>query len=208
MHKSAIKSLHLVAILLPLTTSSLPAQVTIHDTADHLTFDLPSTWLVATHDRELSTFHQEARTAPKSTRLRYVAAIPENPFPLSTFSGAHIYISLVPHLNAAQCEAQVTSPPERAPIHYLSHPEPLSTAVPTIAGRKASHGHDEHGILCTEYRDDIYTIPIKTGCLRFDLAMNNFCGGEVSGARDMTHDEIIHIRERMEEILNSVRIGR
>ncbi|RXH56542.1 hypothetical protein GRAN_3399 [Granulicella sibirica] len=38
--------------------------------------------------------------------------------------------------------------------------------------------------------------------------MNNFCGGEVSGVRDMTQDEILSVRHQMETILNSVHFDR
>ncbi|WP_128913981.1 hypothetical protein [Granulicella sibirica] len=180
---------------------------TIHDAPDHLTFDVPTTWTIAAHDHELSTFHHEARTAPPNTRFRFVAAIAENPFPLSTFSGAHLYVSLIPKLDKVQCAAQVNPPPSLART-YVPQPEALSETVPVVGDRKANHGHDEHGTLCTEYRDDIYTLSVRNGCLRFDLAMNNFCGGEVSGVRDMTQDEILSVRHQMETILNSVHFDR
>ena len=197
MHKLA-----LVALLFPVLAAAQTR--TIHDTPDHLTLDVPTTWIIATRDHEISTFHHEARTAPPHTRFRLVAAIPENPFPFSTFSGAHFYLSLVPKLNEAQCAQQV-DPPATA---YPQAPKGLSDAIPIVADKKAHHGHDEHGTLCTEYRDDIYTISTHNGCLRFDLAMNNFCGGEVSGVKDMTQNEILSIRQQMETILKSVRFDR
>jgi len=177
---------------------------TVHDTQDHLTFQIPATWSLATRDRELSTFHQEARSAPITSRLHYVAAIAENPYPSSNFAGAHFYISVTPAQTADQCTAQAIQPIKEEPHHYATKPIPPNTSIVSIGGHPASHGHDESGSVCTEFRDEIYTVRQRNACLRFDLAMNNFCGGEVSGVREMTHDEILDIRTRLETILTSV----
>ena len=55
-----------------------------------------------------------------------------------------------------------------------------------------------------ESRDEVYTTLRGSSCLRFDLVINTFCGGEVSGARDMTAAELEAVRKRLEGILQSV----
>ena len=188
-------------------TLAEPAAVpmrTVHDGLDHLTFEVPASWSLATRDRELSTFHHEARTAPATARLHYVAAIGENPFPTSNFSGAHFYVSSTAGQSAAQCTAQATQAVKEEAHHYLTKPVEPNGAIVSVGGRPADHGHDESGRVCVEYRDEVYTLRRAGVCLRFDLAMNNFCGGEVSGVRDMTHDEIIDMRTRLEGVLKSV----
>ena len=187
-----LASLMLVAQQRPAPPDSLR---TIHDAQDRLSFQVPASWPLATHDHELSTFHQEARTAPFTARLRYVAAMPENPFPQSTFSGAHFYFSVTPRQTEAQCGAQVSIGPGsgRAGAERV-----------TIGRMAASHLRDQHGTICPQFHDDVYTIYHRGACLRFDLAMNNFCGGEVSGVRDMSPAEMDEVRRQLEGILHSV----
>jgi hypothetical protein len=197
------------AILLLLTTAlHAQQQRTVHDAQDHLTFQVPATWSLATRDKELSTFHHEGRTAPLTARVRYVAAIAENPFPASNFSGAHFYISATPDQTPGQCAAQATRSIKDEPHHYRPIPVAPNASIVSVGGHPATHGHDESGRVCTEFRDEIYTIRAGSACLRFDLAMNNFCGGDVSGVRDMTPTEIIDMRTRLETILQSVRFDK
>jgi len=206
-----MSKLHAILLALTFATSAhaqQPALRTVNDTQDHLTFQIPATWTLATHDRELSTFHHEARTAPATGRLHYVAAISENPYPTSNFAGAHFYVSVTPAQTADQCAAQATRPIQEDPHHYTSTPIAPNTSIVTVGGHPISHGHDESGRVCTEFRDEIYTLRQRNACLRLDLAMNNFCGGDVSGVRDMTPAEIIDIRTRLEAILQSVRFDR
>ena len=181
---------------------------TVRDAQDHLTFQIPVNWSLATRDRELSTFRQEARTAPRAARLRFVAAMPENPYPASTFSGAHFYVSVVPGISAAQCAAQAAQQPHEGARHFPREtsvgPDNRTAAAVTIGNQPADRGHDEYGEICTQFRDDVYTMRRKNTCLRFDLALNNFCGGDVTGVRDMTHDEILDVRHQLESLLNSV----
>ncbi len=66
-------------------------------------------------------------------------------------------------------------------------------------------GTTEHGGSCVESRDDVYTALRGSSCLRFDLVINTFCGGEVSGARDMTPEQLNAVRGRMEGVLHTVR---
>ncbi len=180
---------HLVLMTAALLAGSVPLR-TVHDRPDGLSFQLPADWPLSTRDRELSTFHDEARTAPHTARLRFVAAMPENPYPESTFSGAHFYVSVTPMQTAAQCAAQAGSGQDR---------------VGVVAARR---GHDEHGAICTQFRDDVYTLRRRGSCLRMDLAINNFCGGEVSGVKDLTAEQIAKIQARLRTILDSVQFDR
>jgi hypothetical protein len=169
---------------------------TFHDPAWKISFDYPANWTFTRKDGEISTFHLDARSAPHATRLRAVAAIPENPFPASTFSGAYVYLSVTPHSTPAACEAQ-TAPP--------GHTSPKGYSTRQIAGISFTHGYDEQKHICTTDRDEIYTTLHRGACYRFDLAMNNFCGGAVSGVKDITAQEIDNVRARMEAILATVR---
>ena len=122
-----------------------------------------------------------------------MTAIPENPYPASTFTGAFVYLSVTPHTNQAKCAAQATAAGAG------------EQAVSRIAGMSFVHGHDEQQHICTVERDEIYTTYRKGACFRFDLAMNNFCGGEVSGVKDVTEQELDTVRARMESIVSTVR---
>jgi hypothetical protein len=173
-----------------LTTPLTPPH-TFHDPTYKISFDYPANWTLSRKDGEISTFHLDARSAPHATRLRAVAAIPENPFPSSTFSGAYVYLSVTPHSSTASC-AQQAAPAAKPPASQ-------------IAGIAFAHGHDEQKHICTTDRDEIYTTYRKGACYRFDLAINNFCGGEVSGVKDITQKELDNVRNRMESILATVR---
>ena len=74
-----------------------------------------------------------------------------------------------------------------------------------IAGIPFSHGHDEQKDICITQRDETYTTYRRGACYRFDLAMNNFCGGEVSGVKDITAKELDEVRGRLMSILQTVR---
>jgi hypothetical protein len=172
---------------------------TFHDPAYKISFDYPADWTFSRRDGEISTFHLEARSAPPATRLRAVAAIPENPFPESTFSGAHVYLSVTPHSTGASCAMQAA-----AGMRAQGKAE-AKAPVSQIAGIAFAHGHDEQRHICTTDRDEVYTTLRKGACYRFDLAMNNFCGGEVSGVKDVTAQQLDEVRRRMEAILATVR---
>ena len=168
-----------------------PAQ-TVTDARTHVAFHLPPGWNVARKDGEMSTFHADARTAPRRAELRAVASLGFNPFPRSTFSGALFYLSATPHSTAATCAAQTTTKPET----------PLEGAI--IADVKFARGKDESGKICTEARDLAYTAMRGGSCVRFDLAVNSFCGGEVSGAEDLTGAQLSALFKRLEGILDTV----
>jgi hypothetical protein len=170
-----------------------PPARTVEDARDGIVFHLPPGWNLSRKDGELSTFHLDARSAPKTAQLRSVATIAFNPYPRSTFSGALVYLSVTPHARPQDCDAQATATPNT--------PEPVTV----IGGKPFQRGHDEHGFMCTEARDEVFTAMRGTSCVRFDLAINSFCGGEASGARDMTQSQLENIELRMETIVSSVR---
>ena len=166
---------------------------TFHDPSYNVSFDFPANWTFAEKDHEISTFRLDARSADRRTLLRAVTAIPENPYPASTFTGAYVYLSVTPHSNKDKCAAQAS------PAHSREHD------TSQIGGLKFAHGHDEQKQICTVERDEIYTTYRKGACYRFDLAINNFCGGEVSGVKDVTQQELDTVRARMESIMDTVR---
>jgi hypothetical protein len=165
----------------------------VTDARAHLTFHLPAGWNLSRKDGELSTFLLDARTAPPASRMHLVATLAFNPYPLSTFEGALFYVSSTPRLTAAQCAAQTATKPFEA------------LAPATLDGQPFARGKDEHGKVCTEARDVAYTAMRENSCLRFDLAINSFCGGEVSGAQDLTEGQLQALYTRLVTILDSVR---
>lgn len=181
-----------------LTAQTAPVK-TFHDPTYHLSFDYPATWTFATSDHEISTFHLDARSATPKTSLRAVVAMPENPFPASTFSGAYVYFSVTPHSSAASCARQAAPPPSAS---HKPSAKPIATQVADI---HFTHGHDEIKDICITQRDEIYTTRHAGTCYRFDLSINNFCGGEVSGVKDITPQELDQVRTRLEAILSTIR---
>jgi hypothetical protein len=169
-----------------------PAARDVRDPLDHLTFHLPPGWNLTRKDGEVSSFHLDARTAPRKAKLHLVASLAFNPYPASTFAGALFYVSATPALSAGACAAQTVTKP--------SEPLPPST----IDGQTFARGKDEHGHICTESRDVAYTSLRHNSCLRFDLAINSFCGGEVSGAEDLTEDQLQAIYTRLIRVVDSI----
>jgi hypothetical protein len=164
-----------------------PPARTFHDTHYHLSLKIPAGWLLTTHDREVSTFHLDAPTAPRTSRLRAVSSIAINPYPLSTFSGAFLYFSVVPAAAEASCIKQV--------------PNPAGTKE--IAHQTFTRGHSEQASrICTESRDEVYAAYRNRACYRFDLVLNTFCR-QVSGAQDMTPTQLDDLHTQMESILGT-----
>ena len=155
-------------------------------------FQVPTGWALTRRDREVGTFHEDARTASPRAEMRSVAAIQFNPFPYSTFSGARFYYSVERHSSDAECTRQATGP------------TPASD-VQDIAGMGFAHGHDESGRICVEARDEVYTAYRKGSCYRFDLAMNTFCSVS-SGAVDLTDGQLEQIDQQMTDILATVKL--
>lgn len=175
-------------------TPSMPAGThTFHDKSYKISFDYPANWTFTQKDHEISTFRLDARKVDRKTMLRAVTAIPENPYPASTFTGAYIYLSVTPHTNEEKCAEQASADGANA------------RDVSRIGGMSFVHGHAEQRHICTVERDEIYTTYRKGACYRFDLAINNFCGGEVSGVKDVTEQELETVRTRMEAIVSTVR---
>ena len=164
----------------------------IHLLTSGLSFDLPAGWNFARRDGELSTFALDARSSLPNTHLLSVAQLAFNPFPYSTFAGALFYTSTTPHSTPLSCSNQATAPP--------SHP----ITTQQVGSVPFKHGYNEHGEICTEERDEVYTALRSGTCYRFDLVINTFCGGEISGSRDMTAQQLEAIRHRLENILNTV----
>ena len=172
-----------------------PAQ-TVKDARTGVEMQLPAGWRMETRDGEMSTFHLDARTAAPNASLRMVAMLGYNPFPRSTFSGAMLYLSTA-RTTAADCGAQTSVQPDMA----------MSGA--TINEVNFKRGKDEHGRICTQARDIAYTAMRRGVCVRFDLAVNTFCGGDVSGVKDITDKELAEVFGRMEAILQTVKfLGR
>jgi hypothetical protein len=176
----------------PVVEPTMPPAHPIHDSRYGVTFTVPAAWDITRKDAEVSTFNLDARSVARNTQLRAVASIDFNPHPYSTFSGALFYFSVTPHLTPTQCSAQATA----------KAPSTASTAQ--IGGLSFTHGYDEHGGICTESRDEIYTTPHNNACYRFDAVINTFCGGDVSGVQDISPHELDLVRHRMQKILDSV----
>jgi hypothetical protein len=182
---------------MPASTASGPITPrTFHDPTYHLSFDYPANWTFASADREISTFRLDARSMAKTTTMRAVVAMPQNPFPASTFSGAYLYFSVTPHSSSASCAKQAAPPASE------SGKAPEAIEVGDIP---FTHGHDEQKDICIVQRDEIYTTLHRGSCYRFDLAINNFCGGQVSGVKDITPTELDQVRSRLQAILNTTR---
>jgi hypothetical protein len=164
-----------------------------HDSRYGVSFTVPAAWNLNRKDFEVSTFRLDARTAPHTTQMRAVANINFNPHPYSTFSGALFYFSVAPHTTPAQCSFQASAK------------APRTVSVTPIGGVPFTHGYDEHGGICTESRDEIYTTARNNACYRFDVVINTFCGGDVSGVKDITPHELDAVRSRMQTILDSVK---
>jgi hypothetical protein len=155
-----------------------------------VSFRVPPGWELSRKDGQLSTFHMDARTAAQNSQMRAVAVMDFNPYPESTFSGAAFYFSVQPRSTDIACQRQAS-------------PALSDTDVQPIGGMVFTHGHDEHGGICTEARDEVYTAYRRHSCYRFDLVINTFCSIS-SGARDVTEAQIQSIDQRMIGILSTV----
>jgi len=177
----------------PAPEPNTPPARLFHDAHYGVSFTIPAAWNFTRKDSEVSTFLLDAPTAAHTTQMRAVATISFNPHPYSTFSGALFYFSVTPHSTAGQCSFQASAK------------APRTVTTSQIDGLTFSHGYSEHGGICTESRDEIYTTQRKDTCYRFDVVINSFCGGDVSGVRDITEAELNSVRNRMQTILDSVK---
>lgn len=181
-----------------ITVPTAPPSTAIpHDFKDGhfgVKFEVPPGWSLSKRDGLVSTFHNDARTALPDAKVRGIASIDFNPFPYSTFSGAVFYFSVTPHTSDDECAKEavpVNAPPE------------TSTDVQDIAGMRFTHGHDEHGEICVEARDEVYTAYRKGSCYRFDMEINTFCAIS-SGAQEITERQLEHLNQQMADILSTV----
>jgi hypothetical protein len=180
----------------PVSDPANPPSRSFHDSRARITLQVPAGWNLSVKDGEVSTFKLDARSAPRATQMRALASIAFNPYPESTFSGAFFYLSLNSRLPAADCVRQAATP------------APRTTSTSQIGGVAFTHGYDEHGSVCTEARDEIYTATHNGVCYRFDLIINTFCGGDVSGVRDITPAQLEAVRHRLEAILSTVQFDK
>jgi hypothetical protein len=169
---------------------------TFSDPVFKVSFRYPEDWVFSRRDREISTFRLDARTAARTAVMRAVASVPENPFPASTFSGAYFYLSVTPRSTDALCASQAAGPD----VGPARRPE-----VSQIGELSFAHGHDEQHQICTTVRDEVYTVFHRGACYRFDLSANTFCGGAVSGVKDITPEELNQVFGRLQGILETVR---
>ncbi|QHN04005.1 hypothetical protein FTO74_11945 [Granulicella sp. WH15] len=176
----------------PAEPTSPPARDFV-DAVTGVKMHLPAGWNLSRRDGELSTFRLDARSAVPQTRLRAVAALGFNPYPWSTFSGEYFYLSATPRSTAEACAAQATGKPNKAAT---------ATTVDSVA---FAHGHDEHGKICVESRDEVLTALRKGSCVRLDLVITTFCA-EPSGARDLTENEMEKLRERLQGVVGAVKL--
>jgi hypothetical protein len=178
-------------ITVPAAAPAAAKATAFHDTRYGVRFVVPPGWSFGRKDHQVSTFHLDARTAPRKAEMRGVASIQFNPFPESTFSGAWFYFSVEGHSNDRECARQA------------SRLVRASRDVETIGGMDFVHGHDERGQICVELRDDVYTAYRKGSCYRFDLTVTTFCAIS-SGAQEISDGQLADIRGRFEGILGSV----
>lgn len=173
---------------------------TFHDGHFGVRFQVPGGWSLARKDGQVSTFHLDARSASARAQVRGVVEMEFNPYPYSTLSGALLYYSVAPHSTDEECSRQAT----RFAGQVSDEPSPASD-LQDIGGMNFAHGHDEHGKICVEARDEVYTAYRKGSCYRFDLAMNTFCSIS-SGAADLTETQLQQIDQRMADILSTVKL--
>lgn len=160
-------------------------------------FEVPPGWSLTRKDGLVSTFHEDARSASPKAQVRGVASLDFNPYPYSTLSGAVFYYSVTPHSTDEECAKEAS--PADAPAN-------AETDVLDIGGQRFTHGHDEHGEICVEARDEVYTAYRKGSCYRFDMEINTFCAIS-SGAQEITTRQLDSLNQRMADILSTVKLG-
>jgi hypothetical protein len=178
-------------ITVPAAAPATANATAFHDARYGVQFEVPAGWSFGRKDHQVSTFHMDARTAPRKAELRGVASMMFNPFPHSTLSGAWFYYSVERHTNDGECARQARLPGG------------TPRDIQSIGGMDFRHGHDEQGAMCVESRDDVYTAYRKGSCYRFDLTVTTFCAIS-SGAQEVSRSQLADIRGRMDGILGSV----
>jgi len=196
--------------VLPPKIVAKPAPKAYRDSRFGVRFSIPSGWDFTRKDGQVSTFRLDARSATSGSQMRAVVSLNDNPYPLSTLSGALVYYSVQPHTTDLDCERQATgtlppAPATESKVDLQKRTEaPAATHdIQNIGGMNFTHGHDEHGGICIEARDDIYTAFRKGSCYRFDLEVNTFCS-ETSGALEINLRQMREIEQSMTGILSTV----
>jgi len=197
----------LTALPRPTPPRPAPPAQSYRDSHFGVRFRIPPGWDFSRKDRLVSTFRLDARSAVPTSEMRAVAALDVNPFPLSTLSGAFFYYSVEPHTTDRECESQAKgfakpASPAQVELKAENLPQP-GKQTQNIGGMDFAHGHDEHGGICVEARDEIYTAFRKGSCYRFDLEVNTFCT-ITSGAMELTGEQMLDIEGRMTGILSTV----
>ncbi|MEK6398988.1 MAG: hypothetical protein V4734_12940 [Terriglobus sp.] len=172
-----------------------PAAITFRDAKYKLSYKVPAGWDTERKDGILSTITKDTRNAKPGMQVRGVSAINYNPYPPTTFSGALFYYSVVPKSTALSCSALATAG------HLKAKPDV------TVNGLTFKHGQDQHGGICTESRNEVFTTLSRNACLRFDLVVNTFCH-ESSGAMEMNAQQLGDLNTRLANILGSIHIDR
>ena len=172
-----------------------PAALIFRDSKYRVTYRVPAGWDTEHKDGILSDLEKDVRSANRSMQVRGVSAINYNPYPPTTFSGALFYFSVMPNATAQSCGVLATTGKLK--------PKPDVT----IAGMNFKHGQDQHGGMCTESRDEVFTTLKGNACLRFDLVVNTFCS-ESSGAMEMNAQQLGDVNTRLANILGSIHIDR
>ena len=170
-----------------------PAATDFHDRRYGLSFHVPAGWNFERRDGVLSNFGTDVRSTRRGLDVRGVAAMNFNPYPPTTFAGAMFYYSVIPRSDAQACATQATTRPLK----------PMAD-VP-MAGLTFKQGQDQHGTICTESRDEVFTALHGRSCLRFDLVVNTFCS-QTSGAMEITPDQLGDVNTRLGNMLRSIHI--
>ena len=181
-------------IVIPTAPPKQAAPLDFKDGHFGVKFQVPPGWSLNRKDGLVSTFHNDARSASADAKVRGIASLDFNPYPYSTLSGAVFYYSVTPHSTDQECAKEAE--PENGPVA-------VSTDVQDIGGMRFNHGHDEHGDICVEARDEIYTAYRKGSCYRFDMEINTFCAIS-SGAQEITDGQLLNLNQRMADILSTV----
>ena len=170
-----------------------PAATDFRDRRYGVSFHVPAGWNFERKDGILSNFGTDVRSARRGLDVRGVAAINFNPYPPTTFAGAMFYYSVLPGSDAKACAA----------LAATGHLKAKSDVQ--IAGVTFKHGQDQHGTICTETRDEVFTALRGRSCLRFDLVVNTFCS-QTSGAMEITPGQLEDVNTRLGNMLRSIHI--
>jgi hypothetical protein len=169
-----------------------PESTDYHDPKYKLSFKVPPGWMFERKDGLLSNFSEDTHAPHRGVDVRGVAAINYNPYPITTFASANFYFSVQPHSSEQSCAEQTRA----------GAVKPMDPAE--VDGVPFQHGHEQHGQVCTESRDEIFTALRGKSCYRFDLVVNTFCSA-TSGAMEITPDQLDDVDTRLAGILGSVK---